>query len=147
MPVIINGEVVADTDPRAVAHRNRGRNSQQQQQRRGTGRFGTLGGSSSNNNTNNNGRFASGRNNNNNNNNARNGQNGPLAGLENLLGVSGKTFKVPAVLGNPSFEVPVIILIIVAFVTLLTSWRFGLGATLLVYLYYNSLQTPAAPPR
>ena len=140
MPVIINGEVVADTDPRAVAHRNRGRNSHQ----RGTGRFGTVGGNNNNNYTNNNGRFASSRNNNNNNN---NGQNGPLAGLENMLGVSGKTFKVPAVMGNPSFEVPVIILIIIAFVTLLTSWRFGLGATLLVYLYYNSLQTPAAPPR
>ena len=30
MPVIINGEVVADSDPRAIAHRNRGRRPQQQ---------------------------------------------------------------------------------------------------------------------
>ena len=98
---------------------------------------------------NNNNRFVSSRRSGNGNTQQQNNGPGPLAGLENMLGVSGKTFKVPAVMGNPSFEVPIIYLIIIAFVTLLTSWRVGLGACLLLYLYYNSLQTqqnPDGPP-
>ena len=152
MPVIINGEVVADSDPRAIAHRNRGRRPQQQRNSSGGG-FGRIGGSgnsgNNNNNNNNNNRFVSSRRSGNGNTQQQNNGPGPLAGLENMLGVSGKTFKVPAVMGNPSFEVPIIYLIIIAFVTLLTSWRVGLGACLLLYLYYNSLQTrqnPDGPP-
>ena len=86
--MIINGEVVADSDPRAIAHRNRGRRPQQQRNSRGGG-FGRIGGSdSSGSNSHNNSRFASSR--------SGSGvaqQNngpGPLAGLENMLGVSGK---------------------------------------------------------
>ena len=142
MPIIINGEVVPDNDPRAVARRNRGR---QAQTRGGSGGFGRIGGSTSR--ASGSSRFTGqsnsgmgqGRSSNGN----SQGGPGPLAGLENMLGVSGKTFKVPAIMGNPSFEIPVVVLIILAFVTLLTSWRVGLGGCLLVYLYYNSLQTPS----
>ena len=142
MPIIINGEVVPDNDPRAVARRNRGR---QPQTRGGSGGFGRIGGSTSR--ASGSSRF-SGQSNSgmgqgrSSNGNSQRGP-GPLAGLENMLGVSGKTFKVPAIMGNPSFEIPVVVLIILAFVTLLTSWRVGLGGCLLVYLYYNSLQTPS----
>ena len=124
MVLIINGEVIADTDPRAIARRNR---------ESGTGssgssrqRFGSLRGDDTINRTaSSSSRGTTGS-----------GEGGIVSSLEKALGVEGKTFEFPAMFGNPTVTVPVVVFFVLSALCLLTSWRVALGALLLIYIYY-----------
>ena len=138
MPVIINGEVVPDNDPRAIARRG-GSNNSRNRTSQSRSRFGTVGGSSSTGGSAGRpgapgSRGTSSR---------RSSGNGgglasPLSSLEKMIGVEGKTFNVPALMGNPSIDLPVILLFILAFLCVLTNWRVGAGGLLFSYLYYTN---------
>ena len=132
MPVIINGEVVPDNDPRAIARRGGGGNNARNRAAQSRNRFGTIGGGSTRGSSSrpNVSRQPAGTG-------AGNSSN-PLASLEKMIGVEGKTFNVPAIMGNPSIDMPVIILFILAFLCILTNWRVGAGGLLLCYLYYTN---------
>ena len=64
------------------------------------------------------------------------GGGGIVSSLEKALGVEGKTFEFPAMFGNPTVTVPVVVFFVLSALCLLTSWRVALGALLLIYIYY-----------
>ena len=107
MPIIINGEVVPDNDPRAI-------------ERRAAAAKGSGGGGSAPRPS------APGAN-------VHGGQSrpmpaaaaggSPLDALANAIGVQGQTVQIPAVMSIPARDVPMIMMIILAVLTLVAGWK------------------------
>ena len=121
MVLIINGEIIADDDPRAVQKRSGGGGSAQPRASapQGSGpNLQGLGGSGQS-------RPSSA------------GQAGPGAGgspldaIAEMIGIQGQTFLIPAVANIPARDVPLIVLLILAVMTLLVGWKVLAGAAAL----------------
>ena len=121
MVLIINGEIIADDDPRAVQRRSGGGSAQPRASApQGSGpNLQGLGGS----------RQAHPG--------GAAGQAGPGAGgspldaMAEMIGIQGQTFLIPAVANIPARDVPLIVMLILAVMTLLIGWKVLAGAAVL----------------
>ena len=119
MVLIINGEIIADDDPRAVQRRSGGGSAQPRASApQGSGpNLQGLGGSRQ-------PRPAAGQ--------AGPGAGGsPLDAMAEMIGIQGQTFLIPAVANIPARDVPLIVMLILAVMTLLIGWKVLAGAAVL----------------
>ena len=112
MVLIINGEIIADDDPRAVQRRSGGGSAQPRASApQGSGpNLQGLGGSRQSR------PGAAGQ--------AGPGAGGsPLDAMAEMIGIQGQTFLIPAVANIPARDVPLIVMLILAVMTLLIGWK------------------------
>ena len=120
MVLIINGEIIADDDPRAVQKRGGGSAQPRASAPQGSGpNLQGLGGSGQSR------PGAAGQG-------AGAGAGGsPLDAIAEMIGIQGQTFLIPAVASIPARDVPLVVLLILAVMTLLVGWKVLAGAAAL----------------